>query len=163
MGQNVEASLKREDLENFLFQEASYLDQGELDQWLDLFTQDAHYWIPVARTSTDPKRELSIIYDDRKRLEERVWRIQSGLAYAQQPRSRTQHVIGNVQVGPCEENLVKLFSNFVLVELRHGAQNLYSGRFEHTLRWVDGSWKIEQKKVLLLNSEEPIGNLTFLI
>jgi 3-phenylpropionate/cinnamic acid dioxygenase small subunit len=110
-------------------------------------------------------RQVSIIYDDRQRMEERVWRIESGLAYAQEPRSRIRHLITNVEVLPGEtEDSASISSNFVVYELRRSKQSAYVGRFEHHLvKDEDGNWKIAYKKAELLNNDEPIDNLTFIV
>src|SRR4051812_1093271 len=85
-------------VEAFLYREARLIDEGHFDEWLTLFTEDAHYWCPSNRDDVDPEREVSIIYDDRVRLSDRVWRLQSGKAFAQQPPSRTCRLISNVEV-----------------------------------------------------------------
>jgi 3-phenylpropionate/cinnamic acid dioxygenase small subunit len=161
IGMNVD----RQEVENFLYKEARLLDDGKLQEWLALFTPDARYWIPCNRDDIDPMREVSIIFDDRQRMEERVWRIESGLAYAQEPRSRTRHLLTNVEVLPGEtEDSAATSSNFVVYELRRGKQLAFVGRIEHRLqRDGEGNWKIAYKKVELLNNNEPIDNLTFIV
>lgn len=161
--QETGSLLQRLEVENFLYHEARLIDEGRLEEWLALFTPDARYWIPANRDTIDPLREVSIIYDDRQRMEERVWRIQSGLAYAQEPRSRTRHLITNVEVMEAQDELVKVSSNFVLYELRRGKQTAFAGRYEHHLRRGEGGWQIAFKKVELLNNNEPIDNLTFIV
>ena len=83
------AQALRPAVEAFLYREARLIDEGQFDEWLTLFTEDAQYWCPSNRDDVDPEREVSIIYDDRVRLSDRVWRLQSGKAFAQQPPSRT--------------------------------------------------------------------------
>jgi 3-phenylpropionate/cinnamic acid dioxygenase small subunit len=155
--------IDRWEIENFLYKEARLLDEGKLQDWLKLFTEDARYWIPCNRDDIDPMREVSIIYDDRQRMEERVWRIESGLAYAQEPRSRTRHLITNVEaLGGETDDSVAVSSNFVIYELRRGKQEAFAGRCEHHLQRGDDGWQIAYKKVELLNNNEAIDNLTFI-
>jgi 3-phenylpropionate/cinnamic acid dioxygenase small subunit len=157
--------VEQHELEQFLYREARLLDEGKLQEWLALFTADARYWIPCNRDDIDPTKEVSIIYDDRQRLEERVWRLESGLAYAQEPRSRIRHLISNVERLPAEgAGVVAVTSNQVVYEQRRGKQQAYVGRWEHHLRQEeDGTWKIAYKKVELLNNNDPIDNLTFIV
>lgn len=152
----------RKQIEEFLIDEAAYLDEEKFSEWLDLFTEDSFYWIPSNQDDIDPNTHVSIIYDDKNRLEERVWRLQSGLAYGQEPKSRTRHLVTNVKVLHCEEDKVIVTSNFILVELRRSIQTIYSGRLEHHLKQTDTTWKIASKKVELINNNEFLGNLSFL-
>jgi benzoate/toluate 1,2-dioxygenase beta subunit len=154
----------RQDIESFLYYEARLIDEHKLDDWLSLFTDDARYWVPCNRDSIDPMREVSIIYDDRQRMGERVWRIQeSDAAYAQEPRSKTRHLISNVELVNVDDEQAVVSSNFSIFELRRGTQTAFAGRFEHHLRRADNGWKIAFKKVELLNNNETIDNLTFIL
>jgi benzoate/toluate 1,2-dioxygenase subunit beta len=78
----------RQEIEAFLYHEARLLDDGRLDDWLALFTPDAYYWIPCNADDVDPARHVSLVYDDRQHLADRIWRLQSGWAHAQDPPSR---------------------------------------------------------------------------
>jgi 3-phenylpropionate/cinnamic acid dioxygenase small subunit len=153
----------RADAEVWLVKEADLLDNGELEAWLDLFTDDGQYWIPVRADSTDPHTELAIVYDDRQRLDERVFRFRSGNAHAEDPPTRTRRLIGNVQLTVPAENKRMIRSNFTLAALRRGRQHVYFGACEHHLQQTDGRWKVKMKTVRLLESGESLGNLTFLL
>jgi benzoate/toluate 1,2-dioxygenase subunit beta len=163
-------------IERFLYHEARLLDEGQLDDWLALFTPDAYYWIPCNANDVDPTRHVSLIYDDRQHLEDRIWRIKSGWAHAQDPPSHTRRIVGNVEPHPAptagepvvsSEMIVPselvVSSTFILVELRRGAQTLFAGRYEHRLRREGDAWRIALKKVELLNNDEPIDSLTFIV
>ena len=131
----------RQEIEAFLYHEARLLDEGRLDEWLALFTPDACYWIPCNADDVDPTRHVSLVYDDRQHLADRVWRLQSGWAHAQDPPSRTCRLVGNVAVTPGQiEGEAQVVSTFILVELRRGAQTTFAGRYEHRLRRVDGAY-----------------------
>jgi 3-phenylpropionate/cinnamic acid dioxygenase small subunit len=56
-----------------------------------------------------------------------------------------------------------VYSNFNLTELRRSRQDTFAGRTIHKLRPQGPSFKISYKKVLLVNNDEVIDNLTFLI
>jgi 3-phenylpropionate/cinnamic acid dioxygenase small subunit len=73
------------------------------------------------------------------------------------------HVIGNVRVLGHGAELVTVASNQVISEVRRGRQNLYTGLVEHDLRPVDAGYEIARKELRLVNSELPLGNLTFLL
>ena len=157
------SAVDRRELEDFLYLEAAHIDERRFDEWLDLFAEGAHYWAPANANDIDPNSHVSIIYDDHARLTERVHRLKSGNAYGQVPPSKTRHLVTNVRVLEGDERTAVVSSNFLIVELRLGIQTVYSGRYEHHLERADASWKIKMKKVELINNDEPLGNLSFLL
>jgi 3-phenylpropionate/cinnamic acid dioxygenase small subunit len=156
-------SVDRHQIENFLYREARLMDEHAYDEWLALWTDDALYWVPSNQNDIDPMREVSIIYDNRARLGDRIVRLKSGAAYAQDPKSRMRRVISNVEIEEGNNGEVTVYSNFNLTELRRSGQNTYAGRTIHTLRPEGNSFKIAYKKIELVNNDEVINNLTFLI
>jgi 3-phenylpropionate/cinnamic acid dioxygenase small subunit len=152
----------RERVEEFLFHEAKLIDEHLYDEWLALWTEDGLYWVPCNTDDADPARQAMIIYDNRARLGERIYRLTSGAAWAQQPRSRTRRLISNVEVRLNEGGYV-VESNCIIAELRRSKQDIFAARMLHTLRPAGESFRIALKKVLLLNNDEPIDNLTFLV
>lgn len=165
------ATLAAAEAEQFLFREARLLDSGDLRAWLELTTADVVYWIPVNDADADPNDHLAIAYDDRRRLETRIWRItESGLNHAQDPRSVTMRFISNVEVEPAAapgEQFVRC--NLLLHEYRSGAQrrnvvpNVHAARCEYRLRFDDGAWKIAYKKIVFLTLDALLPSMTFLI
>jgi p-cumate 2,3-dioxygenase subunit beta len=164
-------ALTRADAEAFLYREARLLDERRFDEWLALFTDDGLYWVP-AEESSDPYAKVSLIHDDKLRREERVFRVTRTTAHSQDPASRTQHFVSNVEVenGGVEATV---YSSQIVYEIRAGggnyrhyelgAQRALAARCEHRLRPApDGAWRIAMKKMLLLNRDLPIGNLTFI-
>jgi benzoate/toluate 1,2-dioxygenase subunit beta len=150
-------------VENFLFREARLMDENAYDDWLALWADDALYWVPGEEHDSDPSTHISTIYDDRKRLEARIRRLKSGYAHAQDPKSRLRRVISNIEIEESANGEVTAFSNFVLGEVRRGKQDVFIGRTVHKLRPDAEDFRIFFKKVLLINSDEFIDNLTFLV
>lgn len=155
--------LSRQEAEDFLYREAALLDDMELEEWLNLFTEDATYWIPEGKDDTDPAREASILYDDRFRMEDRVWRLTHGPAHAQIPPSKTRRMISNVEVEEAVDSEVVVYSNFAIFEVRRNEQRTFAGRYEHRLRLESEGWRISRKKAMLVNNASPIYNLTFMV
>ncbi|HLX38469.1 MAG TPA: aromatic-ring-hydroxylating dioxygenase subunit beta, partial [Candidatus Binataceae bacterium] len=78
-------------------------------------------------------------------------------------RSRMRRLLSNIEVEAAAGEEIVTHSNFILAELRRGKQDLFAGRTTHRLYPHEGSFKMASKKVLLVNNDEPIDNLTFLI
>ena len=158
------AALNREMVENFLYCEARLCDENAYDAWQALWTDDGVYWVPVNADDYDPNRHLSIIYDDRAQLQDRLDRLKSGKAWAQEPHSRMCRIVSNVEIGPILENGdLEVRSKYVLGELRDGRQTTYFARQLHFLRADPNGLRMSFKKVMLVNNDEPIHNLTFLV
>lgn len=156
----------REEAETFLFHEARLADEGRYQEWLSLWDDegDIRYWVPCNSDDVDPMSHVSLIYDDRHRLEERIVRLESPSTHAQDPVSRLRRLVGNVEVSPgSADNTAHVEANFIVVEFRRGDQVAYAGRSLYDLRVRDGGLRIASKKVLLVNNDGFIGNLTFLL
>ena len=165
--------MTRQEAENFLYHEARLLDSGQLEAWLGLFTTDGIYWIPM-NEQADPEREPSVIYDDTSQRQKRVFQLLQGSRYAQLPASRTVHFISNVEVEdgstPAETTL---YCNVIVYELRPGDHQALQvglgrsraivGRCEYRLRFESGRRTIALKKVLLIDRDLPLHNLTFIL
>src|ERR1700733_7098100 len=112
----------------FYIREAWLLDERKFKEWLDLFTDDVLYFMP--RRKNVPRREshrelpplgdLAILADDKRYLEIRVARLDTGMAWAEDPPSRTRHMIGNLETEAGENGEVNArtaffvyFSHFV--------------------------------------------------
>lgn len=156
-------AVDRHQIENFLYREARLMDENAYDEWLALWDDDALYWIPANEDDIDPQRHVSIVYEDKRRLEDRIARLKSGAAYAQDPRSRMRRVIANIEIEEGNNGLVTVYSNFNLTELRRSQQRTFAGRTIHKLKANGASFTIVYKKVLLVNNDEVISNLTFLV
>lgn len=141
-----------------LYHEAELLDERRFDEWLALYTDDAVYHLPQG-DGPDPAHQVQIAYDDKRRLEERVLRLASGFAYSQDPPSRTVHLIGNVRLRGEVDGAVEVASSLSVAEVRRGEQRVYFAHVLHHL--VDG--RIRRKEIRLVNSDLPLGNVTFLI
>jgi len=151
-------------VESFLYREARLMDENAYEEWLSLWAGDnMRYWVPSSAGEADPSEQISIIYDDRKRLEGRIKRLASGYAFAQEPKSRLRRVISNIEIDEAPDGIVTTWSNFVLGEFRRHKQDIFVGRTMHKLRPEGDSFKILLKKVLLINSDGYIDNLTFLV
>jgi benzoate/toluate 1,2-dioxygenase beta subunit len=169
--QSVEAmqpsALDRAACEIFLIDEARLLDDGLFDDWLALFTPEAHYWVPNEPNQQSPLDTLSLMYDDRRLLETRVRRLASPRIYSQEPRSRTSRIVTNVTIEDAtsqttfesigEGTLVR--SKFTMVEFRREEQRLFAGTYFHRLVRGESGIRIAFKRVNLVNCDAPLDGL----
>jgi 3-phenylpropionate/cinnamic acid dioxygenase small subunit len=151
------------DIQKLLFREARLMDEHRYQEWLALWTHDGVYWVPCGHEDTDPLRQVSVIYDNRAKLGDRVARLQSGSVMAQDPKPRMRRVVSNIEVEHSGQAEAVVESNFVLIHARGSNQYTWCGRSIHKLRAQDGQLKIAHKKVLLVNSEQEMPVLQFLI
>ncbi len=148
-----------------LYSEADCADEHRYDEWLALWhpAGELLYWIPSGSDDLDPKQRISIVYDNRSRLDDRIFRLKSRGAHSQRPRSRMRRVVSNIVVETDDGDCVRVRANFILAELRKGHQDVFNGRFLYELRRHCGELRIATKKVLLVNNDEFIDNLSFLL
>jgi 3-phenylpropionate/cinnamic acid dioxygenase small subunit len=98
-------------IEQFYYLEAELLDDGRFADWLELLADDLHYWAPTRSNRIRRQQALSVagpheaaFYDETKEsLAWRIRRFDSGMAWAEDPPSRTRHLISNVTVRPVDE------------------------------------------------------------
>ncbi|HXP94797.1 MAG TPA: aromatic-ring-hydroxylating dioxygenase subunit beta [Candidatus Binatia bacterium] len=150
-------------VEHFLYHEARLMDESRYEEWLDLWSEDALYWVPCNDDDIDPARHVSIIYDDRERLVQRVDRLKSGSVLAQQPKPRMRRLISNIEIVERGSAQLTVHSNFILGVARGGTQQIWAGRSIHELRSQGDSFKIARKTVLLIENDQEIPLLQFLI
>jgi 3-phenylpropionate/cinnamic acid dioxygenase small subunit len=152
------------DLTAFLYHEARLLDRGQLAAWLELFTDDARYWIPARRGAVDPDRHVSIVYDDKPRLAVRVSRLLSGKEYAQEPPSVTCRQLSNLVVVHEDANEAEVDGVQVTYETRpNTAAQVLPSHVTWRLRREPDGLRIASKRVLLVDLDRYYENLTFII
>lgn len=151
------------DIEKLLYREARLMDEHRYRDWLALWAEDGVYWVPCNGPGRDPEDELSIIYDDYQRLSDRVARFESGTVLPQSPPAMMRRVVSNIERGETTGDETTVMSNFLLVEARGGRQILWAGQSTHRLRAAAGGLKIAYKKVILVNNDQELPPLQFLL
>ena len=140
----------RAQVEDFLYEEAALLDEWRLDEWADLFTEDARYVVPTTDLPEgDPAQDLVFIDDDIVRIRARVKRLNSRHAHREYPTSRTRRFISNVRVTQTSDGDLAVSANALVYRFRSGEVAPYVGRYEYTLKHVDGRFKIRHRRAVL--------------
>jgi benzoate/toluate 1,2-dioxygenase beta subunit len=148
--------------EQFLYHEARLLDTQQLEAWLELFTEDATYWVPLERNQKDPIETSSIIYDDRTLLGLRVAQARHPRAHARLPLARTVHQVGNVSVLKEKKGETCVSSVLQVIEWRNERQRTWAALVEHRLRREGESFRIVHKRIDLVNSEGELDGIAIL-
>jgi 3-phenylpropionate/cinnamic acid dioxygenase small subunit len=158
------------EVEQFLYREARLLDERRFHEWLQLFTDDVRYWMVTrsnlyprsskAIASLNPGRNtdetadedaLAILDETKKTLEGRVARVETGMAWAEDPPSRTRHLIANIEVAAGDTpSELGVYSNFIVYRNRSETeQDFYVGTRRDTLRRIDGALRVSSRKITL--------------
>ena len=145
-----------------LHREARLLDQGRFEDWLALYSDVCIYWVP-GTPGGDPRREVAIAFDDRRRLEDRIYRLRTGHAWSQAPASRTVRMVSNVEVFPADANRVMVRSNFLTTDFRNGETRFWSGWCGHRLRRRDERLEIEVRQVNLVDCDQNLRNPSLIL
>lgn len=153
------------ELIDFVYAEARLLDELRFEDWLNLYTEDGYYWMPLAHGQTDPKLHASLMYEDKLLLRVRVERLAGQRTFSQQPKSRCHHLLqaptvehGHPDAAP-EEGRHVVRTAFHYVETRQDMQTLYAGWATHHLVEQGGALRIRLKRVDLVNCDAAFGNI----
>lgn len=166
-------SLIRE-VEDFYYYEADLLDERHYEQWLDTFSADAIYWMPMRKNVPWEDRDRDItseddiawVYDDKEILTKRVKQLLTGIHWAEEPLSRVSHLITNVHLAEQrvylnegEQMLIK--SRFFVYRNRLETEtDVLVGRREDFLRREDGKLRVSRRKIIIEQSTFLAKNLT---
>lgn len=121
---------KLHEIELFYRHEAALLDERKFDAWLVLLGEDLHYWVPIrqnrqgdqmAEEFTKPG-ENALIDDDKITMRIRVGKLDTGYAWAEEPPSRTRHVVSNVMATDTDNGHLHVVSNFIIYRSKNESE-----------------------------------------
>jgi len=145
------------EVEQFLYREARYLDDREFDRWLECYAPDVEFWMPAwdddDRLVTDPQREVSLMYyANRDGLVDRVFRIKTERSSATSlPEPRTGHNITNVEILAQRDGVCEVRFNWFTLYYRYQNIDTYFGTSFYTLDVSGEQPLITKKKIVLKN------------
>ncbi|WP_417408037.1 aromatic-ring-hydroxylating dioxygenase subunit beta [Hoeflea sp.] len=157
--------MNRDDLIDFVYDEAATIDQMRWDDWLALFHKDGRYWMPLEWQQDDPVLQPSLMYEDRLLLTVRVERLAGERTFSQKPKSRCHHLLERPRIISTGEDdgLYKLRTSFIYTETRGDLLERYSGWVSHELIEEDGALQIKLKRIDLINFDAPFSNIQLFI
>jgi p-cumate 2,3-dioxygenase beta subunit len=159
------ATVSRQDVEDFLYAEAALIDELKLDQWLALFLDDATYHVPALDVrEAAPADSLYLIMDTMPRLQSRVRQYQGRAMWVENPPSRTRHMVSNIRILATQGDTLQVAANFVVYRLRDDSVDTYIGRYEHTLVQTPQGLKFKARKCILdLEALRPQGKVSIIL
>lgn len=146
------------EVEQFLYDEAAMLDDRKFNDWLALFTEDVHYWMPIRRTMTSNALDreftapgaMAFFDDDWNMLAARVRKLATGYSWSEDPPSRTRHLVTNVRVVSDDGVQIEVATNFHLYRTRlNSEEDNWLGSRRDVLRRIDGGLKIASRHIFL--------------
>jgi 3-phenylpropionate/cinnamic acid dioxygenase small subunit len=160
----VRDPVERDLFRSLIEREARILDQLRYEEWLELYAPECIYWVPATPEGGDPRREVAVMFDDRRRLEDRVFRLRTGYAWSQAPSSRTSRMVSNAEVFRCDRQDQRMVrTTFAISEFWDGEIRVLAGWAGHRFRHIDGAWLISAKQVNLLNCDQCIRNPSIIL
>ncbi len=158
------------DISNWLYAEAEMLDEGRFRDWLSLLTKDIRYHVPVRVTVPTGQgtgfAEAAAHFDDNYYLlEQRVRRLETGFAWAEDPPSRTRHLVTNIRLQSDQGDGLRVTSTLLLHRTRGdiAEPEQLVGQRHDLFRNQDGDWKLASRTVYLDHSSLPMQNLAILL
>jgi p-cumate 2,3-dioxygenase beta subunit len=161
------AAISRAEVEDLLFLEADLLDQWRLNEWLELYTADAHYRVasPGLPLDASPDTSLFLVNDDPSRMRGRVTRLKKKTAHSEYPHSTTSHLYGNVRVieQPAADEAV-VTASFVTTRVKDGITDMYYGKMRYRIVRQGAQLRIRDKRCdLAMEALNPQGRVTILL
>ena len=154
----------RDEFRRLLEREARFLDQLRYDDWLSMYAAECVYWVPSTPKAGDPRREIAIMFDDRRRLEDRIYRMRTGFAWSQAPASRTVRLVTNVEVfSTIRDDARMVRSNFLISEFWGDETRQLTGWAAHRMVRDHAGWKIQAKQVNLIECDQSIRNPSIIL
>jgi len=146
-----------EEVRLFIEREARLLDQRRYEEWVAMFLPDARYWVPVSLDQPSPQAGPSHFHDDIQVLMVRTHRLANPRAFAAEPAPRTVHIVSGVAFEEEGEDIVATSSQIMLEYRNRGNydadQRLFGGQVTHRLRREEGTFRIANKRIDLINAE----------
>ncbi|HFB54370.1 MAG TPA: phenylpropionate dioxygenase [Hellea balneolensis] len=156
-------SATKQDIIDFIYAEVALIDEQKFTQWLDLFTEDGLYWMPLEFGQTEEHLTTSLMYEDKLLLTVRVERLHGARTFSQKPRSRCHHLLQRPEILNIEGDTITTRTAFHYTETRLDEQFFLVGWAEHTLRDTQGGLRIERKRVNLINPEAAHRNIQLFV
>lgn len=157
--------------QDLIDRESMLLQTRQFKTWLELFTGDGRYWLPVALAQTSPRDGPAHINEARPALDARVERLYDPRVLPQTPASRVSRLHGKPWLIRATDSTIEVGVTFHIVESRPNMEGgdplrLFAGDATYSLVRDDTAEKgllIKCKRVDLINSESAFFGVSVLL
>jgi 3-phenylpropionate/cinnamic acid dioxygenase small subunit len=151
----------RDALTDLVYLEARLIDEKRLEEWYELYAEDAFYWVPLTHDQPNGEDYTSLAYEDKLLLKLRIERLKSPRAYSQRPASRCLHVLQEPDIETLDYTRGEFLTRtpFLYTETRGDESQRYAATAWHTLAWLDGRLRIRMKRVDILNCDAALPSI----
>ncbi|PTQ75351.1 aromatic-ring-hydroxylating dioxygenase subunit beta [Celeribacter persicus] len=149
------------DVTAFIWAEGAMLDAKEYDDWLELWTEDGLYIMPMGE-GEDYKNQLNLCYDNDKMRRDRIGRFQRGFSISSAPPAQTVRTLSRFRIEAAEGDVIKVTCAEHVVEDKFGRQRIWAGDAWYTLKVTGDGFKLHEKIVRLLNSDGMLNSFSYL-
>jgi 3-phenylpropionate/cinnamic acid dioxygenase small subunit len=161
------------DIEQFLYHEARLLDDRRFEEWYELLADDLHYVMPTRynRLRREAQHEFATadetqhFDEDKHSIAQRIRRLRSGTAWAEDPPSRTRHFVSNVVVRHgARPDEFETDCYYLLYRSRLEREvEIFAGMRHDLLRRSSGAarWQVARRRIILDQTVVLARNLSF--
>ncbi|MBN9889362.1 aromatic-ring-hydroxylating dioxygenase subunit beta [Salipiger abyssi] len=149
------------DVTEFIWAEGAMLDAKDYDAWLDLWTGDGLYILPIGE-GEDYANQLNLCYDNAKMRRDRIGRFQRGFSISSAPPADTVRTLSRFRIEAAGGDLIEVSCAEHLIEDKFGRQRTWAGNAFYTLKVADDGFKLHRKIVRLLNSDGMLNSFSYL-
>lgn len=148
----------------FIWWEADLLDRHDYKPWLAAWTADGRYVIPIERAEDESHAtRLNIAYDDSQMRVARVKRLRSGFAMSSAPAARTARTLSRfVRTRDTAEGLEIRCAQHI-IEHKFERTRMLAADIVYRLVRTDHGIALDYKEVRLINSDEPLWGIGYLL
>ncbi len=148
----------RDAVTDLVNRESMLIDDKRFEEWLELYTEDCLVWMPAwaseSELTDDPHGALNLLYlTPRTRLEDRVFRIESGDSFASTPLDRTVHIVSNIAITAERGGEIEARAHWIVHSYGLHGGLTRGGRYKYLLRRDGDALKIAKKKIVMIDDK----------
>jgi p-cumate 2,3-dioxygenase subunit beta len=148
----MNAKNERDEVEEFLYEEAALLDEWNLRKWQALFAPEGEYLIVTPNIlnpeTASPTKSLFLVADNQERLTQRVERLLDKTAHVEFPHSKTRHCLSNIRIDG-EGGTIRVRANFVTYRTKNDETTYFPGHVIYELERDGQSFRIQRKRCII--------------
>lgn len=147
----------------FVWREAELLDRKDYAQWSQLWSEDGVYVVPIDGEDDDFASRLNYVFDDARMRALRIERLTGGHSSSAVDAAKTVRTVSRFTLVEAAGDLVEVNSAQVLYAYKRGVATPFIADLNHRIRFVDGQPRLQRKVIRLINAEDALNALGFLL